>query len=176
MLTTCSRVTQTHVGLFNEKFLIHRVNESSNSIFPFNWLCYECSTCRGWVRKLFFILPSGAYYFEPFAIFVVASLDEMMVESCAQKKQRCFITRKDLVNSTNWCVPIFFLDVAACFFSPFSSELISFMEKIVLRGSFKYREAFFMNQNHAREGADFINTQPWSPLFALCTMHIPWRF
>lgn len=38
---TSVRLDTTHVGTFNEKFLIQRLNESPNSIFPFNWLYNE---------------------------------------------------------------------------------------------------------------------------------------
>lgn len=35
------RRRQNHVGTFNEIFLIHRLNESSNSILPFNWFSFS---------------------------------------------------------------------------------------------------------------------------------------
>lgn len=68
-------------------FLAHRVNESSNSISSFQlsapW------TIESWVRKLFLVHPSGACYFEPFAVFVVVDPYTARREKKIKFRQLC---------------------------------------------------------------------------------------
>lgn len=76
-MAACERPFSRHkltLGSFNEKFLIHRINESSNSIFSFQLtLLWANSGTEIVFFSLYPGAPPGAYYFKPFAIFLFSS-------------------------------------------------------------------------------------------------------